>query len=188
MGVFNLKKHILALFLLLTIVSLVACTSNSISETPSELKVSKEENKLQESTNEVEKAVAEGNWVLSSTFVHSVEYETSEEGSYEIVGNKDTVGFTGPFPIIAKDSQKYFWFYFGKESVYNKSVEVKAIKKGTEETVNILSGPSNFYKGAEVSPDSVNMPSHLKFPSAGVWKILVFIDEKLYESIVVEVV
>lgn len=184
----GLKKHTLTLFLLLAVVLLMACTSNSISEISNESKLTKVETKVQEITNEIEKVATDGNWVLSSTFDHSVGYETGEEGSYEIVGNKDTVGFTGPFPIIAKDSQKYFWFYFGKESVYNKPIEVKAIKKGTEKAVNILSSPSNFYKGAEVSPDSVNMPSHLKFPSAGVWKILVYIDEELYESIVVEVV
>ena len=182
-----MKKHTLALSLLLTVGSLVACTSNSNSETSGELKESKEESEVQESTNEIEKVVTEDNWDLSSTFNHSVEYESGEEGSYEIVGNKDTVGFTGPFPIKEGDSQKYFWFYFGKENIYDKTVEVKAIKKGTEETVDILSGPSTFYEDAKVSPDSVNMPSSLKFPSAGVWKILVFIDNELYESIVVEV-
>jgi hypothetical protein len=39
-----------------------------------------------------------------------------------------------------------------------------------------------------LSPDSVNMPSTLKFPSAGIWKVLVYIDRELYESIVIEAV
>ncbi|MGP4060176.1 hypothetical protein [Halobacillus sp. H74] len=183
-----MKKHIIALSLLMTVGALVACTSNPNDETSNELNESKKENEVQESSNDVQKVGAEDNWELSSTFNHSVEYENGEEGSYEIVGNKDTVGFTGTFPIKARDSQKYFWFYFGKESIYDKPVEVKAIKKGTMEPVDIISGPSNFYKEAEVSPHSVNMPSRLKFPSAGIWAILVYIDDELYESIVVEVI
>ncbi len=186
---FCLKKRnlVYVLSLLLTVGPLAACTSNH-NEDSNEWKVSKEERVVQESTNEIEKAMAEDNWDLSSTFNYSVEYKNGEEGSYEIVGNKDTVGFTGPFPIIAKDDQKYFWFYFGKENIYNKPVEVKAIKKGTKKPVNILSGPSTFFEDAAVSPGSVNMPSNLTFPSEGVWKILVYIDGQLYEKIVVEAV
>ncbi|MBU0904884.1 MAG: DUF4871 domain-containing protein, partial [Firmicutes bacterium] len=59
------------------------------------------------------------------------------------------------------------------------------IKDGEEELIDVYSG--TFNESAEVSSDSVNMPSHLKFPSAGVWKVLVYINEELYESIVVEV-
>ncbi|MCM3718323.1 DUF4871 domain-containing protein [Fictibacillus phosphorivorans] len=181
-----MKKKLLALSLFLTIGIMAACTPSS--KTAKDLEKPKEKNEAQESTNEIKEITSEGNWDLSLTFDHSVVYESGEKGSYEIVGNKDTVGFTGPFPIKEKDSQKYFWFYFGKENVYDKPVKVKAIKKGTKELVDILSGPSTFYESAEVSPDSVNMPSHLRFPSAGVWKVLIYIDEKLYEDIVVEVV
>lgn len=162
-----MKNFILTLFITLMVGILAACTEN---------------------TNEVSYEIPENDWELSSTFEHSVVYESGKEGSYTVVGSKDGIGFIGPFPIIAKDKQKYLWFYFGKENIYDKPVEVKAIKKGTEELVDILSGPGTFYEGAKVSPDSVNMPSHLKFPSAGVWKILVYIDEELYESIVIEAV
>ena len=163
---------------------LAACTEN----TNDEIEETKVES-VNENKNDVSYEISDNNWELSSKFEHSVVYENGEKGSYEMVGNKETVGFTGVFPIKAKEkSVKYFWFYFGKEDIYDKPVEVKAIKKGTEEAVNILSGPSTFYEGAEVSPDSVNMPSHLRFPSAGIWKVLVYIDGELYESIVVKVV
>lgn len=179
-----MEKIILALFIILTIGFLSACTENTSNETEEP----KHEERVNENKIDVSYEIPENDWKLSSTFEHSVEYESGEEGSYTVVGNKDGIGFTGPLPIIAKDKQKYFWFYFGKENIYDKRVEVKAIKKGTDELVDVLSGPSTFYESAEVSPDSVNMPSHLKFPSAGVWKVLVYIDEKLYESIVVEIV
>jgi hypothetical protein len=117
-----------------------------------------------------------------------VVFESGEKGSYTIVGSKDGIGFSGPFPIIATDKQKYFWFYFGAENIYDKPVEVKAIKKGTDEPVNVLLNTSTFYESAEASPGSVNMPSSLKFPSAGIWKVLVYIEGELYESIVIEAV
>ena len=65
-GSVHFEKHILAFFLLLQILSLVACTSNSTSETSNELKVSKEENKLQESTNEIFAVIPIDNksWIL----------------------------------------------------------------------------------------------------------------------------
>ena len=92
---------------------------------------------------------------------------------------------TGPFPIVAKDNQKYMWFYFGNENIYVRHVEVKAIRKGTEELIKVFSG--SFFESAKVSSDSVNMPSRLRFPSAGHWKILLYIQGEFYESIVVDV-
>lgn len=180
-----MKKLFLTLSILLTTGSLIACTDIGNNETQSETEETKQEDGVREKNNEVDYEIPNDNWDLSSTFEHSVVYESGEEGSYTIVGNKDSFGFTGPFPIIAKDNQKYFWFYFGNENIYDKSVEVKAIKDGEEELIDVYSG--TFNESAEVSSDSVNMPSHLKFPSAGVWKVLVYINEELYESIVVEV-
>jgi hypothetical protein len=165
---------------------LAACTENENNGTKSE--EPKQEESVNEKPNMVSYEIPDNDWNLSSIFEHSVVYESGEEGSYTVVGSKDGIGFTGPFPIIANDKQKYFWFYFGKENIYDKPVEIKAVKQGTEELVDVLVDPSSFYESAEVSPDSVNMPSTLKFPSTGVWKVLVYIDEKLYENIVIEVI
>lgn len=167
-------RILVTLLMLLITVTLIACTSDDKGEALEKTK--------QKDPNVDE--ISNDSWDLSPTFNHTVEYENGKEGSYTIVGNKQTVGFTGPFPIPA-EKKKYFWFYFGKENIYDKPVEIKAIKKGTEEAVVLHEG--SFYEAAEVSPDSVNMPSNLHFPSAGLWKVLVYIDGKLYESIVVEV-
>ena len=178
-----MRKYILAPTLLLWIIGLlIACTPHSDEQVLQKVGDKKEEN-----PENTKYEFQEEDWVLSPSFEHSVVYKDGDEGSYTLVGNKEGIGFTGPFPILAKETQKYFWFYFGKTDIYDKPVKVVAIKKGTQKPIDILSGPSTFYKSAEVSPDSVNMPSHLKFPSAGKWRILIYIDEKLYDSIVVEV-
>lgn len=169
-----MKKLILILSLSLVVGPLVACTDKT-----------KKENDLQVNTKDNEYIIPKGSWHLSPTFEHSVTYESGEEGSYTVIGNKNTFGFTGPMPILSEEVQKYLWFYFGNENIYDKPVEVKALKKDTGEQVHIFSG--TFYDSAEVSPDSVNMPSRLKFPTAGVWKVLLYIEGELNESIVIEV-
>lgn len=45
-----------------------------------------------------------------------------------------------------------------------------------------------FYKGAQINENEVNMPSHLKFPSSGVWNLLVYINDELSGNIVVEAI
>ena len=184
-----MRKYILTPTLFLWIIGLlIACSPHSDEQVVQKAGEKKEETDGKENPKIAKYEFQEEDWELSPTFEHSVVYKGGDEGVYTLVGNKEEIGFTGPFPILAKETQKYFWFYFGKTDIYDKPVKVVAIKKGTQELVDILSSPSTFYKSAEVSPGSVNMPSHLKFPSAGKWRILIYIDEKLYDSIVVEVV
>ncbi|MYL46407.1 hypothetical protein GLV94_12210 [Virgibacillus halodenitrificans] len=181
-----MKKHLVVLSLILMVGLLVACSSNSSNESGNELEVSEVSKKASEAQmSKVDETIIEKNWELSPEFIHFVEYESGEKGSYEIRGNKDGMGITGPFPIIAKDSQKYMWFYFGAENIYDKPVKIKAIKKGEEDSIEAYSG--TFFESAEVSPESVNMPSHLRFPSTGTWKVLVYIEEELFDTIIVKV-
>jgi hypothetical protein len=178
-----MKKLILFLSMSLLVGTLIACTDTNIENEGVPEETNQEE--IQETTNEVVYEIPNDSWDLSSTFEHSILDEDGKEVSYTIVGNEETLGFTGPIPMDAEITHKMFWFYFGEENIYDKPVEVKAVKEGTEELVDLHSG--SFYEGAEVSPGSVNMPSHLEFPLSGLWKILVYIDGEFYESIVVEV-
>ena len=181
-----MKRFIHATFIIVAIGFLAACTENSASKQETE-RPEQEENVVNPHDKQAY-GIEDGDWELSPTFEHSLQDTDGKEHAYTVVGSRDGVGFTGPFPITANEKQKYFWFYFGEEDIYDQPVEVKAIKKGTEEWVHVLSGPGLFYEGARVSPDSVNMPSHLSFPTAGIWKIVISIDGKVDDTIVVEVV
>ncbi len=174
---------ILSLLLLITLL-FTACMDDDSQAMNDE--GSNQDNENPEKTEKTKTEIPEtDNWKLSSKFDYTVEPKNSDQHTYKIVGKKDTFGFTGPFPIVSKQPKKYMWFYFGKEDVYDIPVELKAVKKGTDKIINLDSG--TFFKSAAVSPDSVNMPSILRFPSAGVWKILVYTNEKHVESIVVNV-
>jgi hypothetical protein len=179
-----MKKIILFLLMSLMVGTLIACTAESNNEDEADTEEINQEG-IKDKTNEEVKEIQNDNWELSPTFEHSIIDKEGKEISYTIVGNKETLGFTGDISLNSEKIHKLFWFYCGEENIYDKPVEVKAIKKGTEEVIDLHSG--TFYKGAEVSADSVNMPSNLQFQSSGIWKILVYIDGEFYESIVVEV-
>ncbi|WP_079527873.1 hypothetical protein [Halobacillus hunanensis] len=124
-------------------------------------------------------------WNLSSKFDYQTKSYSGESITYEVIGNKHGFGITGKFPIVAGESEKYFWFYWGEENIKNQPVKVMAYKKGSDELNKVFSG--KFYEGAQIKEKEVNMPSHLKLPSAGVWNLLVYINDELSGNVVVDV-
>lgn len=183
-----MKKLILFLSMLLMVGTLmVGCSS--VENNDGDITEETEQEESQENTDEISKEnnyeIPNDNWDLSQTFEHTVTNQNGKESTYTIVGNKETLGFTGSSPIVTDKIHKFFWFYWGEGNIYDKPVKVIALKKDSEEPIEVHSG--TFYKGAQVSKDIVNMPSNVKFPSAGVWKLLIYIDREFYESIVVEV-
>jgi hypothetical protein len=171
-----LKKVVVFVITLLLLLSLLTgCESERKNET-------KDIKARDRAIDYVEKNL---NWEPSPTF----NYQTEDNGvgvTYNVLGKKDSFGITGPFPIVAGVKQKYFWFYWGEEQIKDEPVEIMAYKKGSNELIKLFSG--EFYEGAQISEDEVNMPSNLKFPSAGVWNVLIYINDQLSGNFVVEVV
>ncbi|MRG88324.1 DUF4871 domain-containing protein [Salinibacillus xinjiangensis] len=123
-------------------------------------------------------------WKPSPIFEHTVTDKEGDKHIYSIIGKEGKIGFTNT-ELVASEPKKHMWFYWGEDNVYRKSVEVIGLKKGTDDLIKLHTG--TFDKGAQVSENSVNMPSNMDFPSAGVWNILVYINREFSESIVVEV-
>lgn len=126
-------------------------------------------------------------WNLTPKFKYQPKDQRKDEKvTYQVIGKKDGFGITGPFPIESRKRQKYFWFYWGEEPITNQPVKVMAHKKGSEKLITMYSG--QFNEGAQINENEVNMPSTLKFPSSGVWNVLVYIDDTLSGNLVVKVV
>jgi hypothetical protein len=125
-------------------------------------------------------------WNVAPEFKYQTKGQDGGSLTYEVIGNRAGFGITGQFPIVSGEKQKYFWFYWGKENIKNQPVKVMAYKKGSKELINVFEG--EFYVGAQINKDEVNMPSNLKFPSSGVWNVLIFINDKLSGNIVVNVI
>jgi len=122
----------------------MACTSNNNIEN-GEISDESQKEDVQENTKEVGYEVPNDSWELSPNFEHPIVDKDGKEITYTIVGNEETLGFTGDFPMNSENIHKVFWFYFGEENIYDKPVEVKGVKEGTEELVDLHSG--TFYEG-----------------------------------------
>ncbi|QHE51607.1 hypothetical protein [Pontibacillus sp. HMF3514] len=125
-------------------------------------------------------------WNLTPKYEYQTEDSNGESISYEVIGKKEGFGITSSFPIIAKKGQKVFWFYWGEEDIKNTPVKVLGYKEGSNELVTLFRG--EFYEGAQINKDEVNMPSNLTFQSSGIWNVLVYINDEVKGNIVVEVV
>jgi hypothetical protein len=148
-------------------------------------KVKDNEMKFEGSTIEIKDKYNE--WNLTPKYKYQTkDPKTGESVTYEVIGKKDGFGITGPFPIVSNEKQKYLWFYWGKENIKNQPVKVMAYQKGSKELINVFSG--EFYEDAQINANEVNMPSNLKFPSSGVWNVLILINNKLSGNFVVKIV
>ncbi|UOQ44865.1 hypothetical protein MUN89_02610 [Halobacillus salinarum] len=124
-------------------------------------------------------------WDLSPTFTYKTKSD-GEPAAYEVTGNKNGFGITGPFPIVSSKPNKYFWLYWGGENLKDRPVKITGHKKGSKEEVQIFTG--EFTKSVQLNENEANMPSNLKFPSSGIWKLSVLVDGEAQGNIVVEVV
>ncbi|MCC2252345.1 MAG: hypothetical protein ACQEWU_19920 [Bacillota bacterium] len=176
-----MHKTVVLVYLMLFLIVFAACETDSKVKEDSVKAIKGNDENSTTALNE-----AYNDWELTPTFEYHTKSKDGEDLTYEVIGKKDAFGITGPFPIVSSKSQKYFWFYWGQENIKNQPVEIMALKKGAKDLIKVFSG--EFYSGAQINKNEVNMPSNLLFPSPGVWNVLIFIDDELTGNIVVEVV
>ncbi|KIL42259.1 hypothetical protein SD70_01615 [Gordoniibacillus kamchatkensis] len=119
-------------------------------------------------------------------------------GSSTMVGSQGNIGILGP-DFVAGKGNKYMWHFWGAKEELDKSpFRVEAINLETTEKTKALvahagtpqeemvweydmppAGPNN---GADA-----HIPSSLKIPSGGLWRIDAYLGGKLKGSIVVDV-
>ncbi|MVO98036.1 DUF4871 domain-containing protein [Paenibacillus lutrae] len=118
-------------------------------------------------------SVSEPSWEISPVFPYEM---------YTLRGKKGELGFIDA-PFIAGRSQKYMWHLWNKgEAIGN--FQVKAVKQGETKIYDIFTTDSP----GEASSDRVHrIPSLMKLPEPGVWRLLPYADGQMVDSIVVEV-
>ncbi|WP_068775923.1 DUF4871 domain-containing protein [Paenibacillus sp. FJAT-26967] len=118
-------------------------------------------------------SVSEPSWQISPVFPYEI---------YSLRGKKDELGFIDA-PFIAGRSQKYMWHLWNKgEAIGN--FQVKAVKQGETKIYDIFSTNS---LGEASSERVYRIPSLMKLPEPGVWRLLPYADGQMLDSIVVEV-
>lgn len=111
-------------------------------------------------------------------------------GTNDILGNKNTVGFVsglGP-ELKAKQVDKWLWHFWGTA---NEKLTIVGYHNETSTIHPVLkSGWSIDSIGVSVEKTNgadTNMPSNVSFPESGKWAILVYLNEKLFDTLVITV-
>ena len=119
----------------------------------------------------------EENWQESATFVR--------EASVFRIGDNGKFGFGEYGPFIAGESQKYMWHFWGDEKTLTKSFKVIGISKETEEKITVFQIPAQNLAPNNGADD--HLPSSLKLPSPGLWRLEIYFDDKLFGNVIVDV-
>lgn len=122
----------------------------------------------------VEALVSEPSWEVSPMF-HS--------GSYEMHGIEKKVGFIDA-GFIAGKPNKYMWHFWGATKDLDGKFVVKAVKQGDDKLIDVFSSPS---LGSSINGADRNAVSMMTLPEKGRWRLLPFVNDRLVESIVVDV-
>ncbi|MEH6852976.1 hypothetical protein [Bacillus pseudomycoides] len=112
----------------------------------------------------------------------------------EMVGNKNKIGFIGPDlnsngepDFKANEIQKWLWHFWG---VDKGELTIVGYNADTLKITPILGdgwSRKNGIGGGKISGADSSMPSHITFPEAGKWALLVYIDGKLFDTLVLDI-
>jgi len=117
--------------------------------------------------------LAESDWELSSSFT---------SGSYTMTGVENKLGIINP-GFIAGQGNKYMWHFWGKEEQITGKIIIYGINQSSGDLMELFKG--RLYPGPLNGADA-SMPSSLTLPSAGKWKLIAVIDNRWFDSIVVQ--
>ena len=175
------------IFMSLMLIMLFGCNDTNEKEESINNSVSVNSSKTEEKeppVNVDKKVIQNIDWEVSGTF---------NSGSYVMRGIPEKVGFIDA-PFIKNSGQKYMWHFWG--DIPDGELTVLAIKKGSNEIVPALIVPSiedERYVWTYNSPAGPNngadahLPSNLKLNEKGKWALLVYLGDKYFDNIVVEV-
>ncbi|MFE5318505.1 DUF4871 domain-containing protein [Paenibacillus sp. NPDC056579] len=156
------------------------------------------ENEMNEKNTSLTVNTQSKGWEISPTFTIPVTFGDKTKGEYILVGTEGKIGFlTGGHPIVAGNSQKYMWHFWGStleetKQLFGKKMEIRGVSKQTGKEISLFKGgvgiPNPNVQPPIPNSDNVaKAPTMMSLPSAGIWRIDVYIEEKLFGSVVVQV-
>ena len=158
-----LKKNIMLFILLLTLITAAGCTNQ-----------------------EVNIPDTAPDFIQKSDF-HNIDWQKKavEFGEYGVIGNENKSGVIGA-DMPSLDRQKWMWHLWDVPP--NEELTIVGFHKETQKVSPllledswslILSGPNN---GADS-----HSPSSVRIPQKGEWAILLYIDNKLFDTLIYEI-
>jgi len=109
--------------------------------------------------------------------------ETFRSGGFVMRGIEGKIGFID-VPFQANKGNKYMWHLWGSKEELDGEFKIVGYSLENQTEIEMfqidsLSGPHN---GADASTVSI-----MELPSKGLWELRAYIDNKLFETIVIEV-
>ncbi|QQT02660.1 DUF4871 domain-containing protein [Peribacillus psychrosaccharolyticus] len=106
--------------------------------------------------------------------------------SSDMVGNKNKLGIIGP-ELKPNEVEKWLWHFWGIDQGnftivgYNQDTSTisPVLSDGSWSRTGVSSGKIN---GADAS-----LPSNVELPKAGKWALLVYIDDQLFDTLVMDI-
>ena len=102
------------------------------------------------------------------------------------IGDNGMLGFGEYGPFVAGEAQKYMWHFWGDKEILTKPFKVIGVSKETDEKITVLELPASNSLSPNTGADH-HLPSTMKLPSSGLWRLEVYFDDKLFGNVVVEV-
>lgn len=138
---------------------------------------------------------------ISSQFSLPVTFGNGVKGEDILIGKEGKVGFlvgsgkvgeATTLPIIANQTNKYMWHFWGKEDEISGDFKVIGVNEAGEEHPILVSSNNSVwaYENVGMSPKNgadSHIPSTLNFPSSGLWTLNVYFNDVFFEEIVVKV-
>jgi hypothetical protein len=110
--------------------------------------------------------------------------KVGSNGTSDIIGNPNKVGYIGP-ALQPDHVEKWLWHFYSETE---GKLAIVAYHQETSAKANILTtGYTTEFSGGALYGADATMPSNVSLPSEGKWALLVYIDEELFDTLVIEV-
>ena len=126
-------------------------------------------------------------------FVQEIDFEkinwerkAVEFGDGGMIGNENKSGVLGA-DMPSLNPQKWMWHLWGIKDAENTKLTVVGFHKESETVHQILIDGWTTGLGGENNGADAHIPSSVKIPESGEWAILLYTDEKLFDTLVYEI-
>lgn len=167
---------ILFVAFLLSLFVISGCQSSKDQEVQKPIKVSL--------PNDIPNFVSEKDFEKIDWNRTATEFNTGERS--DMVGIKNKLGIIGP-ELKPKVVEKWLWHFWG---IHKGEFTVVGYNQDTSKISPVLSDGAwsrNGLGGGKVNGADASMPSNVVLPEAGKWALLVYIDDKLFDTLVIDV-
>lgn len=103
-------------------------------------------------------------------------------GDRGIIGNENKSGVIAD--MLSVNGQKWMWHLWGVENPENKKLTVVGYHKETGTVHQILRDAWNKRLAGPNNGADAHTPSSVKIPKAGEWSILLYTDDKLFDTLI----